>query len=338
MILGFKGLKPLDLKPVLVEDRLATAVGAPPPPPPCRDAARAARVMSLPPLPPMSARAMASVTALRGTNSADGAASGHRRGNRSARGVAGEVTPPWSNKSASDAPASNGQDGAEPSCDALRTDVQQLLLQVQSMSLRLADNEQASSEKLAASQVLQKALEDECAQAEAARLEIRNARQRLETFRSLLNKAERPYLDSNARSKSVSPGPSRRRRTADDDLLAQLSLAGAEGASRFLLAEISKAKQHYSNKDVELSEYNKGSGEMTPSLAELHSRLAARREENKDLRHEIIQLRGGRVPTKGGDTSSAGIEAEDVEEVCNADTSAEQSFSPERHVVLKICL
>lgn len=350
------GLRSLDLKSVLYEDRLATAVdarlrvGAPPPLPACRDAGRLLNLKNLPPL-ALSARAKASVSALQGEKSTNGAASSGR-GSRSARGVAGEMTSAVRRRSGSAVPAEDGEDGDQPSCEVRHAELQQLLQQVQSMGTRLADNERTCTDKVKASQVLQKALDDETAHAEAARLEVRNARQRLETFRSILSKAsrrERPDAGSAARSQSTSPSPqiSRRRRAADDELLAQLSLAGAEGARRMLLAEIMKATHCDTSLDVERPLYYEA--QERPSLDELRTRLAARRAGNADMRSKVAQLCSARAPcagsTNGGESAavrhllsrSSGISAEDVEEVSNDDIfPEEQTLSLDRDVALKI--
>jgi len=380
MTRGFKGLRSLDMKSVLDEDRVATAmdahlrVGAPPPSPLCRDATRLPHLKSLPPLAPLSARAMASVAALRGAKAISGATTSGR-GSRSARDMAREATSPGRGRSGTGAPAGDRedgdqpscealhaalQDGDQPSCEALHAALQKLLQQVQSMGTRLVDNEQACAEKMKASQDLQKALDDEVAQAEVARLEVRNARQRLETFRSILGKAsrhERPDAGSTARSQSTSASLQicRRRRAADDILLAQLSLAGAEGTRQMLLAQILKATHCNASLDVEISAYYEARGEKRPSMDEVRRRLAARRAENADMRSTVAQLRPARAPCAGstncGDSAAGAgacggryslsgtsdFSAEDVEEISNADTfSEEQSFSLERDVALKI--
>jgi len=330
-------LKPLHFKPVLKEARLSVAVGAPPPP----DPDRPGRPPCPPLLPPLSARAMAAVAAVRGGNASEAAkSSGRRRGPHSARGVAGEVAAelPAATGRVSEAEVPAGpavwQDGnrSSLSCEQLRLEVQALLRHVQSLGTRLAETEQQCSEKAKTSAELQRALDNDASQAEAARTELHNARQRLEIFRSVLSKASRLERGSGQDGGAGTSSPTSRR---DDEVLGKLCLAGAEAERRLLLAELAKARSR-SSLVVGIPSCGKSSSEPTAALHELRSQLAARRSENEILRQQVTKL-SPTDPAIGGDSAGRFVPSpEDVEEICRDDTEIESNFQPQHDVVLNI--
>lgn len=327
-------LKPLNFKPVLKEARLSVAVGAPPPP----DPDRPGRPPCPPLLPPLSARAMAAVAAVRGGNTSEAAkSSGRRRGPHSARGVAGEVAaelPAATNRvSEPEVPAGPAmwQDGSRSSlsCEQLRLEVQALLRHVQSLGTRLAETEQQCGEKARTSAELQRAVENDGSQAEAARTELHNARQRLEIFRSVLSKASRLERGSGQDRGAGTSSPTSRR---DDEVLGKLCLAGAEAERRLLLAELAKARNRSSL--VAGISCGESRSEPTVALNELRSQLAARRSENQILRQQVTKLAPA-DSTIGGDSAGRFVPSpENVEEICRIDK--ESSFKPEHDVVLNI--
>merc|ERR1719502_2364784 len=187
-------------------------------------------------LPPLSARAMAAVRAVQGGPAVGSGKSGRRLGPHSARGVSGEAKIKGGRAAlqVQQQPSAMSNEERPASSKQLRTEVQTLMQNVQTMSARLSETEESCSKKASAAEEIQKALQSEVDQAEATRLEVRNARQRIEAFRSILGKAGRDRGSDVATGTSSSSSLPQRR---NDEMLSNLCLAGAEAEKRMLMVE-----------------------------------------------------------------------------------------------------
>jgi hypothetical protein len=289
---------------------------------------------------------MAAVGAVRSSTSDENKTRGHPLiGHQSARGVAGEakvqaeprnsnLVSAGSQDRASSSPGKN-RASSKGSYEQLRSEVQALLSNVQNMGARLAEVERECSEKAKVAQDLQKAFEMELAQVEAAHSEVRNARQRIEAFKSILSKNNRDR-GTEAVAGTLSPNSQRRR---DDEVLGKLCVAGAEAERRVLKAELAKVRER-----MTLNAETSACQEATDvSPEELRARLAARQAENADLRQQVARLRADRQTRKAspnaGDSvaecrgdqgrhdRTSTISAEEVEEIVNADWTMQHKKS-----------